>query len=456
MSVEWTGLSPELLLPLDRDAPSRCASSWRRGLREAIRAGRLAAGERLPSSRELARELGVSRGLVVECYDQLQAEGYLRRPGRLGDPGRRAARLPAAPRAAPGRPRRPAARSTSCPACPTWPSFPRDDWAGPCARPAATAASAAFDYGDPRGARSCARCWPATCGRVRGAAAEPERHRRLRRLRPGPQPRAARAGRRAGVDAGRVRGPRVRRDRPRRRRAAPASTVVRVPVDEHGLRRRRAGRDRRAAPWSSPRRTSGRPASCCRPAAPAGAGRLGRATRRDRWSRTTTTPSSATTGSPSAPCRASRRTGWSPIGTVSKSLAPALRLGWLLCPADLVAAGRATRRSAPTAARPGSTSSRWPRLIESGRFDRHLRRMRRVLRGQARGPGRHAGRARAGRRADRPRRRLPRRGRAAGRRDRGGGRRAGPGPRRRPVRDEPAALRPAPPTRRSSCSASAT
>ena len=46
-------------------------------LREAIRDGRLRGGERLPSSRELARALGVSRGMVQECYGQLLAEGYL-------------------------------------------------------------------------------------------------------------------------------------------------------------------------------------------------------------------------------------------------------------------------------------------------------------------------------------------------------------------------------------------
>ena len=46
-------------------------------VRDAIRSGRLPVGERLPSSRELARQLGLSRGLVQECYGQLQAEGYL-------------------------------------------------------------------------------------------------------------------------------------------------------------------------------------------------------------------------------------------------------------------------------------------------------------------------------------------------------------------------------------------
>jgi GntR family transcriptional regulator/MocR family aminotransferase len=44
-------------------------------MRAAVRGGRLRAGERLPSSRDLARELGVSRGMVVACYEQLLAEG---------------------------------------------------------------------------------------------------------------------------------------------------------------------------------------------------------------------------------------------------------------------------------------------------------------------------------------------------------------------------------------------
>src|SRR5690348_18430821 len=75
--VQWTGLSPELLVPLDRDGPDLLRTQLERGLREAIRAGRLRPGERLPSTRELARGLGVSRGTVVDCFDQLQAEGYL-------------------------------------------------------------------------------------------------------------------------------------------------------------------------------------------------------------------------------------------------------------------------------------------------------------------------------------------------------------------------------------------
>ncbi|MHC5909002.1 GntR family transcriptional regulator, partial [Streptomyces sp. S6] len=60
-------------------APARTRGrAVQEALREAIRAGRLAPGTRLPSSRDLAGDLGVSRGLVTEAYEQLTAEGYLR------------------------------------------------------------------------------------------------------------------------------------------------------------------------------------------------------------------------------------------------------------------------------------------------------------------------------------------------------------------------------------------
>ncbi|MFC3745122.1 PLP-dependent aminotransferase family protein [Paenibacillus sp. GCM10012306] len=51
-------------------------------LRERIFSGRYAAGSSLPSTRGLASELGVSRALIVEVYEQLIAEGYLE--GRQG------------------------------------------------------------------------------------------------------------------------------------------------------------------------------------------------------------------------------------------------------------------------------------------------------------------------------------------------------------------------------------
>ncbi|MFG1997521.1 GntR family transcriptional regulator [Spirillospora sp. NPDC048911] len=89
MSIEWAGWSPRLLIALDRDDPDPLRVQLECGLRDAIRSGRLAPGERLPSSRELARQLGVSRGLVQDCYGQLLAEGYL--TARIGSATRVAA-----------------------------------------------------------------------------------------------------------------------------------------------------------------------------------------------------------------------------------------------------------------------------------------------------------------------------------------------------------------------------
>src|SRR5215469_9221702 len=82
MSIEWSGLGPELMLTVDRRAPVPLRTQLENQLRNAIRSRRLGAGERLPSSRELARELGLSRGLVQDCYSQLLAEGYLQ--ARIG------------------------------------------------------------------------------------------------------------------------------------------------------------------------------------------------------------------------------------------------------------------------------------------------------------------------------------------------------------------------------------
>jgi GntR family transcriptional regulator / MocR family aminotransferase len=73
---------PEILLHLDRSHPETLAGQLRAGIRDAIRTRRLAPGTQLPASRVLAEDLGVSRGVVVDAYAQLVAEGFLvTRPG---------------------------------------------------------------------------------------------------------------------------------------------------------------------------------------------------------------------------------------------------------------------------------------------------------------------------------------------------------------------------------------
>src|SRR4051794_5876272 len=65
----------DLHLVIDPAAPRRV--QLERQLRTAIRDGRLRPGTRLPPTRALAEEIGVSRGVAVEAYEQLVAEGWL-------------------------------------------------------------------------------------------------------------------------------------------------------------------------------------------------------------------------------------------------------------------------------------------------------------------------------------------------------------------------------------------
>jgi GntR family transcriptional regulator / MocR family aminotransferase len=57
--------------------PTRVRAGLEDALRDAVRTGRLAAGTRLPSSRQLAADLGLARNTVAEAYGQLVAEGWL-------------------------------------------------------------------------------------------------------------------------------------------------------------------------------------------------------------------------------------------------------------------------------------------------------------------------------------------------------------------------------------------
>src|ERR1700735_4487066 len=161
MAIEWSGLSPELLVRLDRSASQPLGAQLEASLREAIRGGRLRAGERLPSSRELARERGVSRGMVQDCYGQLLAEGYLTsrtgsatRVAGLG--GEQAGDQSAAGQAVawpqpPFHASAPPLIADFQPAIPDLSSFPRTDWAWAVKQACTQVASADLGYGDPRG-----------------------------------------------------------------------------------------------------------------------------------------------------------------------------------------------------------------------------------------------------------------------------------------------------------------
>jgi GntR family transcriptional regulator / MocR family aminotransferase len=161
----------DLLVALDRARPVR--AQLEEQLRAAVREGRLAPGSSLPSSRGLARELSVSRGVVVEAYSQLVAEGYL--VARQGGATRVAE---SASPAAGGAAKTPAVRSARFdfrPGAPDVSLFPRAAWLASLRRALREAPDARFDYGDPRGAPELRDALAGYLGRVRGAACDPER-----------------------------------------------------------------------------------------------------------------------------------------------------------------------------------------------------------------------------------------------------------------------------------------
>jgi GntR family transcriptional regulator/MocR family aminotransferase len=162
----------DLLVPLDR-ASGRLHRQIERGLRDAIRSGRLVPGTALPSTRAVARELGVSRGVVTEAYAQLVAEGYL--VARQGAPTRVAEAPEPAPPA--GRaPRRPSPPPYDLmPGRPDLAAFPRDAWLAATRRALRRAPDAALGYPDPRGAPELRAAVAAYLGRARAVAPDPER-----------------------------------------------------------------------------------------------------------------------------------------------------------------------------------------------------------------------------------------------------------------------------------------
>src|SRR4051794_1083671 len=168
-------VSLQLLVPLDRQAGTPLHAQIEEGVREAIRSGRLAPGAELPSSRALAGQLGVSRGVVVEAYAQLGAEGYLASSPRSGtsvaEAGARAGTRDDGATPAPAT----EPRFDFHPGLPDVSAFPRGAWTRSMRAALAAAPHRALAYGDARGAPEVRRALAAYLGRVRGVAADPER-----------------------------------------------------------------------------------------------------------------------------------------------------------------------------------------------------------------------------------------------------------------------------------------
>src|SRR6202035_2438403 len=160
---------PELLVELDRSARRPLRAQLEDGLREAVRAGRLAAHVRLPASRALASDLGVSRRLVVDAYAQLLAEGYLVARRGAGTFVADAARAVTPPAAEGESPRQ---AFDFFPGYPDLASFPRAAWLRAMRETLREAPDRAFGYPDPRGAPELRAALAEHLRRVRGVVVD--------------------------------------------------------------------------------------------------------------------------------------------------------------------------------------------------------------------------------------------------------------------------------------------
>jgi GntR family transcriptional regulator/MocR family aminotransferase len=141
-------------------------------LRDAIRSGRLQPDAMLPPSRVLAEQLGISRGVVVDSYSQLVTEGYL--SARQGS-GTRVAHLPTTELAARSR-RLPAPerfRYDLRPGQADFHAFPRAGWQRALMRAMRELPDMRLTYGPPRGAPELRNALAEHLGRVRGVIVDP-------------------------------------------------------------------------------------------------------------------------------------------------------------------------------------------------------------------------------------------------------------------------------------------
>lgn len=358
----------ELLLRLDHGGGREpLHAQLERQLRAAIRDGRLAAGVRLPATRALGAELGVSRGVVVEAYEQLTAEGYLttrRGSGTVVADAPRPAHEPPAPALAV------AAPDDFHPGMPDLAGFPRAAWQRSLRGVLAAAPDAALGYPDPAGTPELRVALARYLGRARGVAAGPERVLVTSGMTQGIalvcRALRARGARRIAVeDPGFM-----------VHRAVAAHSgleLVPVPVDERGLRTDALAAVEADALLATPAHQS--PLGGVLPPGRRAA-LLAWAEERDaivieddydaeyRYDRE---PVGAMQG------LAPERVVYA--GCASKVLAPGLRLGWLVLPASL---------TQPVAYEKGLDDVGTPVLeqlaladfLERGELDRHLRRMR--------------------------------------------------------------------------------
>lgn len=377
----------ELAIDLDRDGGGPLHRQIEASIRRRIRSGALPAGVALPPTRALAAELGVTRGVVVEAYGQLVAEGYLTSRGG-GYTQVAAAAAPAAAAPGPGRPAssRPA-RPLLAPAPPALPvidfgygrgnlaAFPRAAWLRSVRRVLTWAADERLGYLDGRGAVELRSALAAYLNRVRGTSADPEAivitngyaqavSLLIRVL-------AARGARTVAVEDPSA------ADDARPLAQSLGLDVVGVPVGRGGVRVDAVAGLRADLLILTPSHqwpTGGVLSPQARAAVLAWAQRTGALVLEDDYDaeyRYDRAPIGAMQGlNPDRVAYA---------GTASKTLAPGFRLGWLILPPELIEPFAEAKLLADRGS-PILDQLTFADFLSQGEFDRHLRRMRPLYR----------------------------------------------------------------------------
>jgi GntR family transcriptional regulator/MocR family aminotransferase len=164
----------DFLLKIERGNGSPLHAQIESQIRDAIQAGRIGGGNELPSTRALAEELGVARGVVVESYAQLRAEGYLEIRGRgktFASPVAAGADMKVAtPAIGPE-----AIKYDFHPGLPDLDAFPRGAWGRALRNSIKDLPGRELAYGDLRGAATLRETLATHLGRARGALASPDR-----------------------------------------------------------------------------------------------------------------------------------------------------------------------------------------------------------------------------------------------------------------------------------------
>jgi len=373
-----TNLSPvsELAIDLDRNGGDALHRQIEASVRQRIRSGVLPAGVALPPTRALAAELGVTRGVVVEAYAQLVAEGYL--TSRRGGYTQVAAAAATAPPAAAPRPGRPA---------PPRPAvdfgygrgnvaaFPRGAWLRSVRRVLTEAADERLGYLDGHGAVELRSALAAYLNRVRGTNADPETivitngYAQAVSLLIGML--AARGARTVAVEDPSA------SDDARPMAQALGLTMVGVPVGADGVRVdavAELGADVLILTPSHQWPTGGVLSPQARAAVLAWAQRTGALVLEDDYDaeyRYDRAPVGAMQGLD--PDRVAY------AGTASKTLAPGFRLGWLILPRELIEPFAEAKLLADRGS-PILDQLTFADFLSRGEFDRHLRRMRPMYR----------------------------------------------------------------------------